>query len=171
MIKRKEKTTIKYVKLEHRLHVPFGTIAIEFVNYDTNDNEFKEKAEIELNNNRKEHKKEINKLKNQACSKTLKCEEIKKEKNKLYHNTSLLKRIFSKEYKNKVNELRTLYYKYNEESAKLSKKAQELKYDFEDQANTDYFNLIDLLKESGYSLNNTSRMGDISITTEVWHKN
>lgn len=71
---------MKYVKLEHRLHVPFGTIAIEFVNYDTNDNNFKEKAEIELNNNLKAHKKEINKLKNQACSNALKCEEIKKQK-------------------------------------------------------------------------------------------
>ena len=162
---------MKYVKLKHRLHVPFDTIAIEFVDYDTNDNDFKEKAEIELNNNLKEHKKEINKLKNQACSKALKCEEIKKKKNELYHNTSFLKRIFSKEYKNKANKLRTLYYKYNEESAKLSKKAQKLEYDFEDQATTDYFSLRDLLKESGYSLNNTSRMPETSITIEVWHKN
>jgi hypothetical protein len=162
---------MKYVKLEHRLHVPFGTIAIEFVNYDTNDNNFKEKAEIELNNNLKAHKKEINKLKNQACSKALKCEEIKKQKNELYHNTSFLKRIFSKEYKNKSNKLRTLYYKYNEESAKLNKKAKKLEYDFEDQATTDYYSPRELLKETGYSLNNTSRMGETSITIEIWHKN
>lgn len=26
---------MKYVKLEHRLYIPFGTVAIEFVKYDT----------------------------------------------------------------------------------------------------------------------------------------
>ena len=71
---------MKYVKLKHRLHVPFGTIAIEFVNYETNDNNFEQKAEIELENNRNKHKKEIYLLTNKACSKELKCEEIKKEK-------------------------------------------------------------------------------------------
>lgn len=161
---------MKYVKLEHRLHVPFGTIAIEFINYNTNDNDFKKKAEIELDKNRKKHQKEINKLTNQACSKKLKCEEIKKEKNKLYNNTSLYKRIFSKEYKNKIKKLNTLYYKYNEESANIANKVRKLEYDFEDQAITDYYSLRDLLKESGYSLNNTSPMAETSITVEVWHK-
>jgi hypothetical protein len=162
---------MKYVKLEHRLHIPFGTIAIEFINYNTNDNEFKQKAEIELKNNHNEHKKEIYLLTNQACSKELKCEEIKKERNELYKNTSFFNRIFSKEYKNKIKKLNTLYYKYNEESAKLSKKAQKLEYDFEDQTRTDYYSLIDLLKESGYSLSNTSTMAETSINIEVWHKN
>ena len=162
---------MKYVKLEHRLHIPFSTVAIEFINYDTNDNEFKEKAEIELKNNHNKHKKEIYLLTNQACSNELKCEEIKKEKNKLYNNTSLFKRIFSKEYKNKIKKLNTLYYKFNEESAKLSNKVRELEYDFETQAVTDYYSLKKLLKESNYSLNNTNRMGETSITIEVWHKN
>lgn len=161
---------MKYVKLKHRLHVPFDTIAIEFVNYETNDNEFKEKAEIELDKNRNEHKKEIYLLSSKACSKKLKSEEIKKEKHQLYNNTSLFKRIFSKKYKNKVKKLNTLYYKYNEESAKLSKKAQKLEYDFEDQANTDYYSLKKLLKTLGYALNNTSPMAGTSITIEVWHK-
>lgn len=162
---------MKYVKLEHRLHIPFDTIAIEFVNYETNDNDFEQKAKIELENNRNEHKKEIYLLTNQACSKKLKCEEIKKEKNKLYNNTSFLKRIFSKEYKNKVKKLNTLYYKNNEESAKLSNKVRELEYDFETQATTDYYSLKNLLKKSGYSLNSTSPMAGTSITIEVWHKN
>lgn len=37
---------MKYVKLEHRLYIPFGTVAIEFVKYDTNDNEFKKKLKL-----------------------------------------------------------------------------------------------------------------------------
>lgn len=37
---------MKYVKLEHRLYVPFGTVGIEFVKYDTNDNEFKKKLKL-----------------------------------------------------------------------------------------------------------------------------
>lgn len=64
-----------------------------------------------------------------------------------------------------------MYYKYNEESAKLNKKAKKLEYDFEDQATTDYFSLRDLLKESGYSLNNISQMAETSINIEIWHKN
>ena len=162
---------MKYVKLEHRLHIPFGTIAIEFINYDTNDNEFKQKAEIELKNNHNEHNEKINQLKNQAHAEQLKREKTKKERDDLYTNTSFFNRIFSKKYKNKANNLRTLYYKYNEESAKLSKKAQKLEYDFEDQTRTDYYSLIDLLKESGYSLSNTSTMAETSINIEVWHKN
>ena len=162
---------MKYVKLAHRLYVPFSRIAFEFVKYETNDNDFEQKAEIELENNRNEHKKEIYLLTNQACSKTLKCEEIKKEKNKLYNKTSFLKRIFSKEYKNKVKTLNNLYYKYNEESAKLSNKVRKLEYDFETQATTDYYSLKKLLKALGYSLSNTNRMGNTSITTELWHKN
>jgi len=162
---------MKYVKLEHRLYVPFGTVAIEFVKYDTNDNEFKKKAKIDLNNNRNENNKKINHLKNQAHTEELKREEIKKEKNKLYKNTSFFNRIFSKEYKNKVKKLNTLYYKFNEESAKLSNKVRELEYDFEKEASTDYYSLIDLLKKSGYTLNNTSPMAETSITIEVWHKN
>lgn len=162
---------MKYVNLEHRLHVPFGTVAIAFVSYDTNDNEFEQKAKIELNNNHNEHKKEIYLLTSQACSKELKCEEIKKEKNKLYKNTSFFNRIFSKEYKNKVKKLNTLYYKFNEESAKLANKVRELEYDFETQATKDYYSLKKLLKTLGFSLSNTNRMGGTSITTEIWHKN
>lgn len=161
---------MKYVKLEHRLHVPFDTVAIEFINYDTNDNEFKQKAEIELDNNRNEHNKKINHLKNQAHAEELKREKIKKERNELYKNTSFFNRIFSKEYKNKANELCTLYYKHNEEHAKLLNKVYKLEHDFENKASTDYYSLIDLLKKSGYSLNSTSPLAKTFITIEVWHK-
>lgn len=161
---------MKYVKLEHRLYIPFGTVAIEFVNYDTNDNEFKKKAEIELDNNRNEPDEKINHLKNQAHAEELKREKIKKERNELYKNTSFFNRIFSKEYKNKANELRTLYYKHNEEHAKLLNKVYNLEHDFENEASTDYYSLRDLLKKSGYTLNNTSPMAETSITIEIWHK-
>lgn len=161
---------MKYVKLEHRLHIPFATLAIEFVNYETNDNDFEQKAQIELNNNYNKHKKEVNILKNQAHNEQLKCEEIQKKREELSNNTSLFKRIFSKEYKNKSNELRTLYYKHNEEHAKLLNKVYNLEHDFENEASTDYYSLRDLLKKSGYTLNNTSPMAETSITIEVWHK-
>ena len=162
---------MKYVKLEHRLHIPFATIAIEFVNYETNENDFEQKAEQALNNNYNKHKKEVNILKNQAHNEQSKCEEIEKQKESLRNNTSLFKRIFSKEYKNKSNELHTLYYKHNEEHAKLLNEVYKLEHDFEEQARTDYYSLKNLLKKSGYSLHNTSPMTGTSITIEVWHKN
>lgn len=162
---------MKYVKLEHRLHVPFGTIAIEFVNYETNDNNFEQKAENILNNNYNKHKKEVNILKNQAHNEQLKCEELQKEFEELRKITSLFKRIFSKEYKNKSNELNRLYYNHNEKHAKLNKEVYKLEHDFEEQARIDYYSLKNLLKKSGYSLHNTSPMANTSITIEVWHKN
>lgn len=140
---------MKYVKLEHRLYVPFDMFAIEFVNYETNDVNFEHEAKTKLRNNRHKHEDKINNLQNKAHNEQLKCEEIQKEREELRNNTSLFKRIFSKEYKNKSNELRTLYYKHNEEHAKLLNEVYKLEHDFEEQARTDYYSLKNLLKKSG----------------------
>lgn len=161
---------MKYVKLEHRLYVPFNTIAIEFVNYETNDNYFEHKAITELRNNRHKHEEKINNLKNQAHNEQLKCEEIQKEREELHNNTSLFKRMFSKEYKNKSNNLLALYYEHNEERAKLNNKIYKIKHNFRDKSYTDYYSLKELLKKSGYNLTNSSPKANSSITIEVWHK-
>ena len=53
---------MKYVKLTHRLFVPDDTFAIEFVDYETDDETFDKCAKILLEENERRHEEKINKL-------------------------------------------------------------------------------------------------------------
>lgn len=161
---------MKYVKLTHRLFVPDDTIAIEFVDYDTNDEMFNQCATVMLNKNEKEREEQIDKIQSKLIVIQAECCRIQIERDELVCRTPFFLRIASKEYKSALNRL-------NEQlSAQCQKheiKCQELhkvRDDLEAQTYEDYITLKHLLKDMGYTLSSASQKGESSITVEVWHK-
>lgn len=161
---------MKYVKLTHRLFVPSDTIAIEFVNFESNDETFDQRATASLEENEKEREEQIDKIESKLIAIQAECCRIQIERDKLVCRTPFFLRVASKEYKSALNRL-------NEQlSAQCQKheiKCQELhkvRDDLEAQTYEDYSTLKQLLKDMGYTLSGESQKGNSSITIEVWHK-
>ena len=160
---------MKYVKLTHRLFVPSDTIAIEFVDYESNDEIFNQRATASLEENEKEREEQIDKIESKLIAIQAECCRIQIERDELVRRTPFFLRIASKEYKSALSRL-------NEQ---LSKQCQKHKLqcqekhkieDLEDRTYEAYSTLKILLKDMGYSLTSESQKSGTSITVEVWHK-
>lgn len=141
---------MKYVKLTHRLFEPLDTIAIEFVDYDTND--------------------EINKIKTILIAIQDKCCEIEKERDELEGRTPFFLRLGSKTYKRERRKLLAKLYVLRYHHLMRCRELSEIEDDLEARTFEDYSTLKRLLKDMGYSLTSESQKGESSITIEVWHK-
>ena len=150
--------------------MPSDTIAIEFVNFESNDETFDQRATASLEENEKEREEQIDKIESKLIAIQAECCRIQIERDKLVCRTPFFLRVASKEYKSALNRL-------NEQlSAQCQKheiKCQELhkvRDDLEAQTYEDYSTLKQLLKDMGYTLSGESQKGNSSITIEVWHK-
>lgn len=161
---------MKYVKLTHRLFVPLDTIAIEFVDYDTNDEMFNQCATVMLNENERRHKDQIDKIQSKLIAIQAECCRIQKERDELVYRTPFFLRIASKEYKNVLNRLNEQLSTQCEKHEMQCEELHKIEDDLEGRTYEDYSTLKRLLKEMGYTLSSASQKGNSSITVEVWHK-
>lgn len=159
---------MKYVTLEHRQSLPYGTIGCTYVDFDTNDNVFENEA-YELRHQRylkqNEAKNQIIEEINQVVEQT---KEIKNKLDELRLNTSVLKQLSSKDYKASRNYLRKQFQDCQMRHLKLRKEAEQLA-DRVVSPFDEYYDLKTLLKEQGYVLVNKTT-DDRYTTTEIWHK-
>lgn len=161
---------MKYVNLEYRLYVPAWTLAFHFVDFDTNDKEFDSLATKQSLKQYNAHKTTIKEIQKKADAESQQMDQIDNEINQLKNNTSIFKRIFSKEYKSKIKSLEDHHYYHFDQHRKTLKEIEKVN-DYENRAYAEYHDLKKLLKESGYILTNKSTDNDLDITTEIWHKN
>ena len=160
---------MKYVTLEHRLTLPYGTIGCHYARFDTNDTVFETEArELEyqryskLETVKNQIIEEINRVVNQA-------QENKKDLDELRKNTPILKRLFSKDYKTKRKCLQKQYQECRSQHLKLIKESNHIGDNVLSSFDT-YNDLNRLLKNSGYALVSKTT-NDRYATTEIWHKN
>ena len=161
---------MKYVKLTHRLFVPDDTFAIEFVDYETDDETFDTCAKVLIEENERKHEKQINKIKTMLIAIQDKCCEIEKERDELEGRTPFFLRIASKEYKSALNRLNEQLSTQRQKHEMQCEELHKVRDDLEAQTYEDYSTLKHLLKDMGYTLSGESQKGDSSITVEVWHK-
>jgi len=160
---------MKYVNLEYRLYVPAWTLAFHFVNFDTNDKEFDSLATRQSLKRHNAHETTIKEIQKKADTQSQQMDQIDNEINQLKNNTSIFKRIFSKEYKSKIKSLEDHHYDHFDQRREILKKIEKVN-DYENRAYNEYYELKKLLKKSGYVLINKSTDNNSDITTEIWHK-
>ena len=161
---------MKYVKLTHRLFVPLDTIAIEFVDYDTNDEMFNQGATVMLNENERRHEEQVDKIHSKLIAIQAECCRIQIERDELVCRTPFFLRICSEEYKNALNRLNEQLSAQCQKHEMQCEELHKIEDDLEARTYEDYSTLKRLLKEMGYSLSSASQKGESSITVEVWHK-
>ena len=161
---------MKYVKLTHRLFVPSDTIAIEFVDYDTNDETFDMCAKILLEENERKYEEQIDKLESTLSMIEAQCSQIQSEREELARRTPFFLRLGSKTYKRERRQLLAKLYIYRSHHIVRCRELDKLENDLEARTYEDYSALKRLLNEMGYSLSSESQKGESSITVEVWHK-
>lgn len=161
---------MKYVKLTHRLFVPPDTIAIEFVDYESNDETFDQRATALLEENEKEREKQIDKIHAKLIALQAECCRIQIERDELVCRTPFFLRIASKEYKNALNRLNEQLSIQCQKHEMQCQELHKVRDDLEARTYKDYSTLKYLLKDMGYALSSESQKGNSSITIEVWHK-
>lgn len=160
---------MKYVKLTHRLFVPSDTIAIEFVDYESNDEMFNQRATASLEENEKEREEQIDKIESKLIAIQAECCRIQIERDKLVCRTPFFLRVASKEYKSALNRLNEQLSKQCQKHELQCQEKHKIE-DLEDRTYEDYSTLKHLLKDMGYTLSGESQKGNSSITIEVWYK-
>lgn len=161
---------MKYVKLTHRLFVPDDTLAIEFVDYESNDEMFNQCATASLEENEKEREEQIDKIQSKLIAIQAECCRIQIERDKLVCRTPFFLRLCSKEYENAFNRLNEQLSTQCQKHEMQCQELHKVRDDLEAQTYDDYSALKRLLKEMGYLLSSESQKGESSITIEVWHK-
>lgn len=161
---------MKYVKLTHRLFVPDDTFAIEFVDYETDDETFDKCAKILLEENERRHEEQINKIKTMLIAIQDKCCQIEKERDELEGRTPFFLRLGSKTYKRERRKLLAKLYVYHSHHIVRCRELDKIENDLEARTFEDYSTLKRLLKDMGYSLTSELQKGNSSITVEVWQK-
>ena len=161
---------MKYVKLTHRLFVPPDTIAIEFVDFESNDEVFNQRATASLEENEKEREEQIDKIESKLIAIQAECCRIQIERDELVCRTPFFLRLGSKEYKNALNRLNEQLSAQCEKHEMQCEELHKMQDDLEARTYDDYSALKRLLKEMGYTLSGESQKGNSSITIEVWHK-
>ena len=161
---------MKYVKLTYRLVVPPDTIAIEFVDYETNDEMFNQCATASLEENGKEREKQIDKIQSKLIAIQAECCRIQIERDELVCRTPFFLRLGSKEYKNALNRLNEQLSAQCQNHKMQCEELHKVRDDLEAQTYEDYSTLKHLLEDMGYTLSSESQKGNSSITIEVWHK-
>ena len=161
---------MKYVKLTHRLFVPPDTIAIEFVEFESNDETFDMRAKVLMEENEKEREKQIDKIQSKLIAMQAECCRIQIERDELVCRTPFFLRLGSKEYKNALNRLNEQLSAQCQNHEMQCEELHKVRDDLEAQTYEDYSTLKHLLKDMGYTLSGESQKGNSSITIEVWHK-
>lgn len=161
---------MKYVKLEHRLFVPEDTIAIDFVDYESNDEVFNQRAAALLEEDEKECEDRVNKLTSKLIAIQSDLTNTIRVRDELVRTTPFLRRLLSKEYRNKTNELRTILSEHSHRHELKLRELHEVRQSLEDRVWEHYSTLKHLLNDTGYTLSSASQKGESSITIEVWHK-
>lgn len=162
---------MKYVKLTHRLFVPSDTIAIEFVDYDTNDEMFDMCAKVLLEENERRHEEYINKLESKLMIIQARRDQTESERNELVRRTPFFLRLGSKLYRHEIKKKLNLQLSdHRYQHALQLREINEMRENLEATVFEDYSALKRLLKEMGYSLTSELQKGNSSITIEVWHK-
>lgn len=159
---------MKYVKLEHRLFIQIGKIAITYVKFETNDEDFENTADDLWRNcyNKKEYK--LTELRNALNIETQKLTQTKEKMKQLIGFKFLLKNWFSKERKTEINKLKKQYNTYNDNCYEINNKIK----NFNDTKHFDrdyYYELIKSLNNHKYCLTNKTT-DNKDVTTEIWHK-
>lgn len=161
---------MKYVKLTHRLFVPDDTFAIEFVDYETDDETFDKCAKILSEENERRHEEQINKIKTMLIAIQDKCCQIEKERDELEGRTPFFLRLGSKLYRHEIEKLNLQLSDHRYQHALHLRGINEMRENLEARVFEDYSALKRLLKEMGYSLTSELQKGNSSITVEVWQK-
>lgn len=161
---------MKYVKLTHRLFEPLDTIAIEFVDYDTNDEMFDTCAKVLLEENERKYDEQIDKIQSKLIAIQAECCRIQIERDELEGRTPFFLRLGSKTYKRERRKLLAKLYVYHSHHIVRCRELDKIENDLEAGTFEDYSTLKRLLKDMGYSLTSESQKGNSSITIEVWHK-
>ena len=161
---------MKYVKLTHRLFEPLDTIAIEFVDYDTNDEMFDTCAKVLLEENERKYDEQIDKIQSKLIAIQAECCRIQIERDELEGRTPFFLRLGSKTYKRERRKLLAKLYVYHSHHIVRCRELDKIENDLEARTFEDYSTLKRLLKDMGYTLSSESQKGESSITIEVWHK-
>lgn len=161
---------MKYVKLEHRLFVPEETIAIEFVDYESNDETFDMRAKVLLEENERKYDEQIDGIKSKLIAIQAECCRIQIERDKLVCRTPFFLRLGSKKYKSAFNRLNEQLSAQRQKHELQCQEKHKIEDDLEARTFEDYSTLKRLLKDTGYSLISDSQKGESRITVEVWHK-
>lgn len=161
---------MKYVKLTHRLFEPLDTIAIEFVDYDTNDEMFDTCAKVLLEENERKYDEQIDKIQSKLIAIQAECCRIQIERDELEGRTPFFLRLGSKTYKRERRKLPAKLYVYHSHHIVRCRELDKIENDLEARTFEDYSTLKRLLKDMGYTLSSESQKGESSITVEVWYK-
>lgn len=161
---------MKYVKLTHRLFEPLDTLAIEFVDYDTNDEAFDMCAKVLLEENERRHEEQINNLESKLMVIQARRDQTESERNELVRRTPFFLRLGSKLYRHEIEKLNLQLSDHRYQHALQLREINEMRENLEARVFEDYSALKRLLKEMGYSLTSELQKGNSSIAIEVWHK-
>lgn len=159
---------MKYVTLEHRQSLPYGVIGCTYTRFDTNDNSFENEAREKRHQRHLNRQKAQNQLVKEIEHLTKQVQQNKEELDQLRSDTPILKRLFSKEYKTKINLLQKQQLEQISQRLKLRREAERIDDNFISPFD-EYYDLKTLLKEQGYVLVNKTT-DDRYTTTEIWHK-
>ena len=161
---------MKYVKLTRRLFVPDDTIAIEFVDFESNDEVFDMRAKVLLEENERRHEEYINELESKLMIIQARRDQTESERNELVRRTPFFLRLGSKLYRHEIEKLNLQLSDHRYQHALQLRGINEMRENLEARVFEDYSTIKRLLKEIGYTLSSESRKGGTSITVEVWHK-
>ena len=159
---------MKYVKLEHRLSIRMGKIAITYVKFDTNDEDFENTADDLWHDcyNKKESK--LVEFRNTLNIENQKILQTKEKIHELKGFKFSLKNWFSKERKAELNKLKEEYNTYTDNRRKIMNKIRI--YENTAYFDKEYYHALKvLLKNSNYCLINTT-IDNNDVKTEVWNK-
>lgn len=159
---------MKYVKLEHRLSIRMGKIAITYVKFDTNDENFEDKADDLWHNCYNKQESKLIELRNTLNIENQKVTQTKEKIHELKGFKFSLKNWFSKDRKAEINKLKKEYDTYTDNRRKIMDKIRI--YENTKHFDKEYYHeLSALLKNSKYCLiSKTTDNNDV--TTELWHK-
>ena len=159
---------MKYVKLEHRLSISIDRIAITYVKFDTNDNEFKNIANNLWSKCYNKQASKLAELRNTLDIETQKLAQTKEKLNQLINFKFLLKNWFSKERKTEINKLKEEYNIYNDNCYKINDKIRI--FSNTKHFDREYYNELNhLLNDCNYCLISKT-IDNRDVTTELWHK-
>lgn len=161
---------MKYVKLTHRLFVPDNTFAIEFVDFESDDEMFDKCANVLLEENERRHEEKINKLESKLMIIQARRDQTESERNELVRRTPFFLRLGSKLYRHEIEKLNLQLSDHRYQHALHLRGINEMRENLEARVFEDYSALKRLLKEMGYSLTSELQKGNSSITVEVWQK-
>ena len=159
---------MKYVKLEHRLFISMDRIAITYVKFDTNDDDFENTADDLWHKCYGKQESKLVKLRNTLNIENQKVTQTEEKIKQLKGLKFSLKNWFSKERKTEINKLKEEYNTHTDNRRKIMDKIRI--YENTKHFDREYYHTLNaLVKNSNYCLiSKTTDNNDV--TTELWHK-